>query len=716
MLAALLLWIMLAGIATAAEGRQMLLNFVCSDKNDLYRVVTGSGCRCSRYDSAADALDHAGDGSAVLLLADGYPQAKTAVDQTVFDMALRKNIKLYIEYPEAIDGLICEQTTVANWERCVVAGDDFGEKLPKMRILSMSKCHFIPMQAADPLMVIARVAGYDSAVFGIPDSAHPILFKLPKQNALVAATKLSGFVTGRYAPSADWGTLWEGIIGLLDPSCKVKLKWKPTVYPAYRPDDKLPADVERRAMVDGAMWYLNSGLLVRKKEKSELEKILLAGTEDIPPPQLDSPAGDGSNGILEGFSAAIDHNGDQRRRLPLRADCNTEVAMALAVHSMLNSDKRSNAIAQNLLRYVFIDSGMCSGKRADPSHPAYGLIAWGAISPAWLCANYGDDNARSILATVLAQACLGTDEWDEYIMRALLANLRTTGNLGFRLDRVDIASLEANGWKYFHDAETVNYSPHFESYLWACNIWAFKHTGYKPFLDITKNAIRMTIDAFPDSWRWNDTIERARMLLCLAWLIRVEDTPEHRRWLKLVADDLLSNQQPCGALPERFGGAKGGHYNIPATNEEYGSGETPLIQSNGDPTTDQLYSTGFALLGLHEAVAATGDQTLKAAEDKLAEYLCRIQVRSKQLPYINGSWFRAFDYERWDYWASSADAGWGAWSAETGWGPAWITAVLGLRLKNTCVWEITSGTRIADHFRTARKQLAENDGAPWIGQ
>ena len=37
-----------------------------------------------------------------------------------------------------------------------------------------------------------------------------------------------------------------------------------------------------------------------------------------------------------------------------------------------------------------------------------------------------------------------------------------------------------------------------------------------------------------------------------AWLIRVEDTPEHRAWLKRMADDLLALQQPSGAIREEI--------------------------------------------------------------------------------------------------------------------------------------------------------------------
>ena len=323
------------------------------------------------------------------------------------------------------------------------------------------------------------------------------------------------------------------------------------------------------------------------------------------------------------------------------------------------------------------------------------------------------DNARVLLATILASAGLGSGDWDKWVLRGLLANLRTTGRLGFREDRVDVGPLEARGWKAFADAQNVNYSPHFDSYLWACNLWAYKQTGQRAFLESTRNAIRMTMEQYPAGWRWQDSIERARMLLCLAWLLRVDDTPEHREWLSRIAGDLIERQDRSGALQEKLAGTGGGHYLIPQSNETYGTGETPLIQKDGDPASDQLYTAGFALLGFHEAFAATGDARLKAAEDRLADFLCRVQVRSDALPWLDGCWFRAFDFRRWDYWASSADAGWGAWSVETGWGAAWTAAVLALRAKDTSFWDFTAGSAIERLLSEVTSEMAVNTGGPW---
>ena len=301
---------------------------------------------------------------------------------------------------------------------------------------------------------------------------------------------------------------------------------------------------------------------------------------------------------------------------------------------------------------------------------------------------------------------LKSDRWDEPVLRCLLANLRTTGKMGFRDNSLDEKNLQANGWQYFYDVETTNYAPHFEAYPWACFLWAYDKTHDARFIDRTRNAIRMTLAAYPDQWKWTNGIqqERARMLLPLAWLVRVEDTPEHRQWLRHMAEALLAFQDECGALREEIGPGRS-HYGPPTSNDRYGTNEASLIQQNGDPACDLLYTSNFAFLGLHEAAAATGDAYYLQAENKLAEFLCRIQARSSAHPELDGVWFRAFDYKIWDYWASNSDWGWGVWSTETGWTQAWITSVLAMRRMKTSLWDLSAKSQIARHMEKLVKVM-----------
>ena len=711
-------FLVLAPAGLAAERAEAgTLTFSCAEDNDVYQCLVKGGTRPARFDSPAAAVDHAPEGSAVLLMADRYPATRVRVDERTWERVRAKRLRVYLEYPESVPGFTFGEPKAAVWERAVVAADGLGESLPRHRILSLHGCSYLPVvggKVAAPSLVLARVAGYDTAVYGLPATATPLLFPADDR-VLVATTKLSGFVTARAAPWRDAAALWVHILSALRPGeAPPRLVVEPAVRPAYAKDEPLPADAERRALAGYAHWLRHGGLLVPAAKEKAFHDLLRRGVETTEPPAAGEPAGDGTLGILEGYASHIRPDGTQPRRIPLRADCHGEAAMVLALHALLENDAPSRTVATNLLDFVYTRSGMHRGFFGDPAHPAFGLIAWGDVAPTWTVATYGDDNARALLGTVAAAACLGTDRWDRPVLRALLANLRTTGRLGFRGDRIDVPDLQRHGWRHYHDAAPVNPALNFEAYPWAAFLWAYRHTGKREFLDRTKLAIARTMDLYPHGWRWADTTERARILLPLAWLVRVEDTPRHRQWLRTVAADLLATQDACGAIREHLGGSGkgGGHYVVPSSNEAYGTTETPLIQQNGDPVSDQLYATGFALIGLREAAAATKDEHLKRAEDRLAAYLVRIQNRSATVPTLDGSWFRAFDYARWECWASSADMGWGAWSVEAGWGPAWAAAALGLRAKDTSLWDLTAGSTVRVQLPVVRREMTVNTGEP----
>ena len=98
-------------------------------------------------------------------------------------------------------------------------------------------------------------------------------------------------------------------------------------------------------------------------------------------------------------------------------------------------------------------------------------------------------------------------------------------------------------------------------------------------------------------------------------------------------------------------------------------------------------------------------ETYAHAENQLARFLCRIQVRSEVRPELDGAWFRAFDFERWEHWASNADAGWGAWCVETGWTQGWIVTVLALRELNTSLWDLTAGIKLDEQLEPIRRMM-----------
>jgi len=679
----------------------MALLLVSRADSDLCRVLERSGVDYRRALTVQDALDQAGPGDGLLVLADDYPQTTKAIAPELYDAAAAQGMRLYVEYPDHVPGIELAEARPIEWERTVVASKVFVPGVEQMQILMIHGCYHrqVVMGVSHPgvHLVLARVAGYDRAVYGLPETSMPVLVQHPGRAVLVATTCLSQFVTGRYAPIDAWCVVWRWILGWACPDQEIPpLTVESTVHPAYGPDDLLPVDAELQAVRRGAEWYGRARLFIDADWHGAANCRLATypdGTGPGPEPQW--RLGDGRLGMLEGASSRIHADGRQDWRYHVRADCVGEASMALALGGALFGDVKARAIATNLNDFIYEHSVFAQGPRADPASPSYGLISWATAPPAD-GVYYGDDNARSMLGTIAAAALLDSRRWDEPVMRCLLANLRTTGAFGFRGGRLEEADLQAQGWRHFWETERTHYAPHYESWLWACFLWAYSKTGFAPFLDRASRGIRMTIEAYPQQWRWTNGIqqERARMLLPLAWLVRLADTPEHRRWLRQMADDLLLRQDAVGAIGEEVGSAGQGQYGPPKANEAYGTSEAPLIQRNGDPLSDLLYTTNFAFVGLHEASVATGDSFYRAAEDRLADFLCRIQIRSEVQEELDGGWFRAFDHRRWAYWASNADAGWGAWSIESGWTQAWITSVLAFRQLGVSYWDLTSGSRI----------------------
>ncbi|MGC8640102.1 MAG: hypothetical protein ACP5XB_09535 [Isosphaeraceae bacterium] len=713
---------LLAGLSSAIAARQPAaatpskLTFCCRADNDVYRVITTSGGTYARYGTAAEAVCQAPAGGGVLVLADGYPDKPTAIEPAVFEAAAKKRLRLYVEYPAQLPGMAVGPPTelkdphlrrASGNERGVVVSSIFGRELPAMRIVSINGCCHVPVRAANPYLVLAKVAGVDTAVFGLSGTPTvPLLFDHPGGGLLVATTGLSRFVSGRFMPADAWRVVWRTILARLQPdAAPLELRWTPTVRPTYGRDEPLPADVELRALRRAAGWVVRAHLLRHAKwPKTALDNAL--GYDTVrDAPAADWPQGDGAMGVIEGFSSLIRADGGQPTRYAVRVDCTTETAMLMAADAAAGGPPWHAAIATRLLDYIHSGSGLAGGPRADPQSPSYGLLGWALDSPETY---WGDDNARSLLATGAAAALLKSARWSEPLARGILANLRTTGVRGLREPSLNEGLLKANGWrKYWNGAPDAPLSPHFEAWPWACYLWAYSQTNFPPLLTRGKAGIETMMRAYP-KWQWclrSGTIERARMLLPLAWLVRVEDTPEHRAWLRRMAGDLLVLQDASGAIREVIG--DGGQ--AVRSNAAYGTGETSLIQANGDPVCDLLYSCNFALIGLHEAAAATGEPFYGQAEDKLAKFLCRVQVRSEEHPELDGAWCRAVNFRRWEYWASNADWEWGPWCVETGWSQPWIAATLALRQRKTSLWDLLGKGYLLEPCRRLRPRMFPDD-------
>ena len=205
------------GCNTSKTGK---LIFVCSENNDLYNALVDSKEEYQRFSSADQAIEAATTGSGILVLSDNYPYKKVTLSDDFFEKVKKKKIRLYIEFPASLPGLETGDIQQITTERAVVTSSVFGDSLEKMRIVMLHDCHYVEVSSENPHLVIAKVAGYDEAIFGLDSTkTNPILFKQKNADILVATTKLSQFVTARYAPKDAWKPIWNYVF-----------KWASTKY------------------------------------------------------------------------------------------------------------------------------------------------------------------------------------------------------------------------------------------------------------------------------------------------------------------------------------------------------------------------------------------------------------------------------------------------------------------------------------------------------
>ena len=93
----------------------------------------------------------------------------------------------------------------------------------------------------------------------------------------------------------------------------------------------------------------------------------------------------------------------------------------------------------------------------------------------------------------------------------------------------------------------------------------------------------------------------------------------------------------------------------------------------------------------------------------MAKFLIRAQTQSEARPELSGTWFRAFDFGKWDYWGSDGDWGWGVWTNEIGWTHSWITTMLAIREMKTNLWDISSKSKVATKFDYYRKLMLPDE-------
>ncbi|EKJ91833.1 hypothetical protein QR305_02092 [Bacteroides finegoldii] len=678
--------------------------------SNLAQLLTDEGYQLHFCTSVTEALQNASKQAPVLLLCPSYPEQGTVVTSEDLALIQSKSLRVFMDFPQQIGEHLCVKTDTMELERIVVC-DSLTPQLPSMALMAFHRCVLKELdQTSDSTyLVAAKVAGFDKAVYGLVNTpVHPLLYQL-NNHLMVAATSISNFAACRYLPEQRVQSMFEYIMSwLLHKEGVTFSSWLTYVSPSYTITEPLPEDAGKQSIAKGVEWYYNGHFLVHPSWKKDwADKYMGDGLMPVGPElPADMPDGDGSLGVLEGHMSGIYHDGKQQYRYWMRDDVQGESSYAFAAAGDLLGKQDYLKVSSNLLDYSFREYR--DSVRNNPQSPSYGLLGWSYTHKGTY---YGDDNARSILGSLAASAIMKNTSWDKQMVECIIGNFRTTGKNGFRGGNILDSDLQKNGWRNYFNSDLVNLHPHFESWNWACYLWLYDQTKYQPLFDRVKKGVSLMMAGYPNDWNWTNGIqqERARMILPLAWLYRVEPIEQHKQWLQFMTEELLKNQVACGGIREELGNEAKSMFGCTPSNDAYGRTEASLIFKNGDPVADMLYTTNFAFVGLCEAAMATQDPVYLKAVDQMRNFLIRIQVSSEKFKNVDGAWFRAFNYKDWNYWASNADAGWGAWSTLTGWIQSWIVGTQYLLEKNTSLWELGTQKDVSEVAEKVIDQMIINN-------
>jgi len=655
--------------------------YFLNDAGDIGKILADKGHAFATGGNLGNLINKSPENGAIFAINNDYPAVNLTVSEDTLKKCAEKNVRLFLECPLSAGALTLSEPRAAVYERAVVVAGAFAGLPEGSLFMPCGAFYYTVNTPVSPLITLAKVAGYDSLAFELPDVTYPFLFAHPSYpNVLISTGCLSRVVTARARPSGAYRALWNALFkwaGLPD----INIDWVPDTGPSYGQCDALPPGAPETAFARGVRFFTDN---------------MIFRVEVVPDMFTDRPGGNAPHldvisrdylmgGVLEGYESGVDHNGRQRIRNIQRGDCIGETSMVMALDAVRTGSPETRKIAVDIADYVLSNIFF----QNDPENPMYGLNNWFINGPVF----YGDDNARVIMGVLCARSLLGVKRWDERLLKCALANLRTSAKTGFRHNALRASSFETKNWTdYADDDALILPSPHYQCYIWAVYLWMYALTDYKPFHDKSLSAITICMDKYPDGWRWTNslTAEMSRMLLPLAFLTRVDDTEIHREWLRKIAYDVIRYVEPCGAVRDMFGDLKMGKYPPPQSNASYGTTEASLIQQNGDPATDLLYTANWAYIGLHEAALVLNDKNIKEAVGRMTDFYCRIQVSSKTHPYLDGSWMRSFDFKKWEYWGSSADIGWGAWCVQSGWVNTWICAAMYLSERDESLFNLSA--------------------------
>jgi len=454
-------------------------------------------------------------------------------------------------------------------------------------------------------------------------------------NFLFCAFRMADFNKARFAPKVRWRALVRYVLewlcevevsfdGIEDAYCVKPLKAK------ERYEDRL-----KQAIDKGIGWFHQNELFCIREGKYD--------------------------GVKEGLSSIVLPDGRQELNPDLRGDCAGETSFAFSLYHMLRGDSRSLKISDDLLSFCFETLQV-------KDHPiCKGMLRFTGTQRD-VC--YQDDNSRGvIIPALLKNLYSGRNDHIGEIVAALRFLLSHTGTNGIRTPRTEGLQLTEEMIKKL-SGEVCDFNcAHFNATYSAALLLTYKMTGLEEFKPAGIKGLESIMQVYPETIReHSETQELCRLITPLSFLYWITGSKEHKDWLYKVVKDLQRFKHPSGAYLEWDTGYK-------ASRSRKIDSECSLLNENGDPVADLLYSINWLPTGFMQAYFVTKDSYFKELWNEVARFFISSQIHSSNR-VIDGAWARAFDVEFNEVFGSPYDEGWAHWTVETGWTMAEILSGL----------------------------------------
>ena len=169
--------------------------------NDLVALLRAEGSRVRLYSSADLALEKARRHSAVLLLGGGYPDHPQTLTPEQRSLIRQKGLRVFADFVTLREE---PQLREIQFERVVVK-QPLGTQEP-MDLLSVNRAVCCVEEAPDTVLCMARVAGFDKAVFGLEGTpSFPLVYRMDGGCVWASTSCLSDFARLRLMPEKQIG-------------------------------------------------------------------------------------------------------------------------------------------------------------------------------------------------------------------------------------------------------------------------------------------------------------------------------------------------------------------------------------------------------------------------------------------------------------------------------------------------------------------------------